>query len=549
MFSVLRRRGAASLPRAKTTSRGSAAVPSSLSCLCRNPLLDGWRPLPASASRLASTSTSDNKQTDSQASASDASSQSTRSLVNEQTLDWEDKVDYQHVDKFSDLPYRHLGYNQHMIINAEFKKALGDIVKYFQAPIIYAFAYGSGVFPQSKLLGRTPSDELVHSVHPDPDPAIVRAQGEKPKMIDFIFGVSHTQHWHSLNIRQNRHHYSGLASLGSGLVSRVQDRYGAGVYFNPYVQVEGVLVKYGVVNIDTLCRDLLEWDTLYLAGRLHKPVKIIRDNARVRIANQTNLLAAIRTALLMLPEEFTERELYSTIAGLSYLGDPRMRFPTENPRKVANIVGHNAIHFRNLYAPLVQVLPNVDFAEVEDPSSAPPEHDLVLRQTMSDATRGNMVRRLPRQFRSRVYFEYQKKWQISRADFDHMTENLQTEEGGISFGARTGGEFDQRIAKGNAAVRREILREAIEKTTSWPSTVQAIKGVAMSGVSRSMRYLGEKMDKYREGKKQGPPEHSGDANPDDDAGGRKIEGGSSAEAFIPKANEKTNSSDDKPKAP
>lgn len=434
---------------------------------------------------------------------------SQRSLAQEQTLEWEDKVNYNVVDKFSDLPYRHLGYNQHMIINEEFKKALGDIVKSFQAPIIYAFAYGSGVFPQSKLLGKAPSDELLRSVHTKPDPAIVRAQGESPKMIDFIFGVSHTQHWHSLNMRQNRHHYSAVASLGSGFVSRVQDRYGAGVYFNPYVNVNGTLIKYGVVNVDTLCRDLTEWDTLYLSGRLHKPVKIIRDNARVRLANQTNLVAAIRTALLMLPEEFTEQELYSLIAGLSYLGDPRMRFPTENPRKVGNIVNNNKIHFRNLYAPLIRVLPNVRFL-VDDPETADPAQDLRMRQAMSDETRGNMVRRLPKQFRSRVYFQYQKKWQISRADFNAATENLHTEEGGITFGTRLGGEFDQRIAKDDEAERREILRAVIKQTTSWPSTAQSLKGIVMSGFGRSWRDLGEKMSKYREGKKPLPaPETDG----------------------------------------
>ena len=75
-----------------------------------------------------------------------------------------------------------------------------------------------------------------------------------------------------------------------------------------------------MVNLDTLCRDLLEWDTLYLAGRLHKPVKILRDEPRVRLANQVNLVSALRTALLLLPEEFTEYDLYSTIAGLSYMG-------------------------------------------------------------------------------------------------------------------------------------------------------------------------------------------------------------------------------------
>ena len=157
--------------------------------------------------------------------------------------------------------------------------------------------------------------------------AIRNVQGRKGKMIDFIFGVSHTQHWHSLNLQEHRDHYSALGALGSGAVSAVQDKWGAGVYFNTHVTVDGILIKYGVVNIDTLCRDLSEWDTLYLAGRLHKPVKILRDDPRVRLANQINLLSALRTALLLLPPTFTEQELYATIAGISYLGDPRMVLP------------------------------------------------------------------------------------------------------------------------------------------------------------------------------------------------------------------------------
>jgi hypothetical protein len=40
--------------------------------------------------------------------------------------------------------------NQHIVINDEFKEALRQILWQFRAPIRYAFAYGSGVFPQSK---------------------------------------------------------------------------------------------------------------------------------------------------------------------------------------------------------------------------------------------------------------------------------------------------------------------------------------------------------------------------------------------------------------
>lgn len=70
-----------------------------------------------------------------------------------------------------------------------------------------------------------------------------------------------------------------------------------------------------------MCKDLLNWETLYLAGRMHKPVKILKDDARVRLAQQVNLASALRTALLLLPKDFTEEELYLTISSISYKGN------------------------------------------------------------------------------------------------------------------------------------------------------------------------------------------------------------------------------------
>ncbi|KMU71983.1 hypothetical protein CISG_00292 [Coccidioides immitis RMSCC 3703] len=220
--------------------------------------------------------------------------------------DWEENPDFS-ISSFAELPTRDFGSNQHMIINQEFKEALRQILWQFRAPIRYAFAYGSGVFPQS-------GTATGESCHPAAPPTIQRMQQGGGKMIDFIFGVSYSQHWHSLNLNQHRDHYSAIGSLGSYVVSQVQDKWGAGVYFNPYVTVNGTLIKYGVVNIDTMCKDLSEWDTLYIAGRLHKPVKILRDHPRVRLANQMNLLSAVRVALLLLPPDFTESQLYTTIA-------------------------------------------------------------------------------------------------------------------------------------------------------------------------------------------------------------------------------------------
>lgn len=346
----------------------------------------------------------------------------------------------------------------------------------------------------------TPSSAT--SIHTKAPLAVEKAQGGNPKMIDFIFGVSYTQHWHSLNLHQHRDHYSALGSLGSGAVSSVQEKWGAGVYFNPYVTVNGTLIKYGVVNLDTLCTDLSEWTTLYLAGRLHKPVKILRDDPRVRLSNQVNLLSALRTALLLLPPSFTEQELYGTIASISYMGDPRMVLPTENPSKVANIVGNNLPNFRRLYAPLIDNLPNVQFndSKCSNPDWASDESANVrLTQDMDPVKRGNMVRRLPKSFRSKLYFQYQKKFQIPQLEFNRMLEAA-SDEDATRINRREGGGFERRIAREPPEDLRAEVRGVIKNTIGWPSTIQSLKSFVTAGFGRSWRYMGEKMANYRSGK-------------------------------------------------
>lgn len=388
-----------------------------------------------------------------------------------------------------------------MKINAEFKEVLRQIPWQFKAPIRYAFAYGSGVFPQSKDVG-APRPSSKTSIHSNPPPAVVEAQGGTPKMIDFIFGVSHTEHFHSLNLQKHRDHYSALGSLGSGAVSRVQN-WGAGVYFNPFVTVNGILIKYGVVNLDTLREDLSQWNTLYIAGRLHKPVKILRDDPDVRVRNQSNLMSALRTALLLLPPSFTEQELYGTIAGISYMGDPRMSLPTEDKSKVANIVGNNLPNFRRLYSPLIDDLPNVHFSDprcsnpdwVSDPTA-----NVALIQDMDPIKRGNMVRRLPEAFREKLYYRYQSRYEIPRPEFEQLI-GASKDTDGVGFRRKEGGSFERRIASEPAEQLIGEVRGVIKQTIGWPSTTQSFKGLITGGFSKSWRYMSEKIAKNREGKR------------------------------------------------
>lgn len=436
------------------------------------------------------------------------------------------------VKQFSDLPHRYFGYNQHIKINEDFKESLRQILWQFRAPIRYAFAYGSGVFGQvgGSEKGSTGLDPKLISPHPNPPKAVEEWQKGGAKVMDFIFGVSHTQHWHSLNLTQHPDHYSALRYLpySSAAISRLQDSVGAGVYFNPYITVNGVMIKYGVVNLDTLASDLSDWNTLYLAGRLQKPVKILRDDPRIRLANQINLLSALRVALLMLPEKFTERQLYEKIAGLSYMGDPRMLYipglgASENMAKVQNIVGAQLPGFRQLYVPLIENLPNIDFTDSRTPHQMGWEKDdairhtgsnveldedvlggkdgLELTQSMDPFMRGNMVRRLPKAFRKKVYYQYKKKFQIPGSAFEEIVEHAET-VGSTSepLNRREGGEFEQRVAAQDDL--GQVIAKCVQSTVAWPATSQTIKSFFTAGVGRAWRYYSDKRKKSKESSAQ-----------------------------------------------
>ncbi|KAM9325431.1 phosphatidate cytidylyltransferase, mitochondrial [Gastrophryne carolinensis] len=213
---------------------------------------------------------------------------------------------------------------------------LRRILSCFPQDISLAFAYGSAVFRQS---GASQSNA-------------------KNNMLDFVFAVDDPVTWHTMNLMQNRSHYSFLKYTGPKPITNVQENYGAGVYYNTLVPCDGKVIKYGVVSTDMLINDLLHWKTLYIAGRLHKPVKILvqRENGQLRTALNSNLKCAVTAAFLMLPESFSEEELYLQIAGLSYSGDFRMIIG-EDKDKVMNIVKPNMAHFQKLYSNILQDCP------------------------------------------------------------------------------------------------------------------------------------------------------------------------------------------------
>ncbi|KAK4815177.1 hypothetical protein QYF61_021037 [Mycteria americana] len=211
------------------------------------------------------------------------------------------------------------------------------VLAHFPQELSLAFAYGSGVFRQ---VGAS------------------AGHGED-NMLDFVFAVDDSVTWHMMNLLKNRSHYSFLKVFGPKQISSIQSR-GAGIYYNTLVPCNGRMIKYGVISTDTLIDDLLHWKTLYVAGRLQKPVKILtqNENSKLQAALVSNLKSAVTAAFLMLPESFSEEDLYMQIAGLSYSGDFRMVIG-EDRSKVQNIVKPNVPHFQKLYSNILQDCPQV----------------------------------------------------------------------------------------------------------------------------------------------------------------------------------------------
>ena len=152
-----------------------------------------------------------------------------------------------------------------------------SIASTFRAPIRYSVAYGSSVYAQ-------PEHEFTQSgrprgqLKPAPPPQVPKHDEDPNKMIDFLFGVTHPGHWHSLNLHQNPHHYAWLPRvLGSSAIDSVQ-QVPPGVWFNAFAEVNGRVCSDARAGVMLLGPNLLVFvihsssSTVSLVWTLLKPI-------------------------------------------------------------------------------------------------------------------------------------------------------------------------------------------------------------------------------------------------------------------------------------
>lgn len=318
------------------------------------------------------------------------------------------------------------------------------ILSRFPPNISMCFAYGSGV-----------KEQLGYD------------KAKKKSLIDLIFCVDNSFRWHAENLDKNASHYSAIKVIGSRWVARYQEDLAARVFFNTLVAMpeEGVMIKYGIISTKHLIEDLLDWRDLYLAGRLHKPVEIIKEpnNIKIEAAMMNNLKSAVHAALLLLPKNFTEYEFYYTIANLSYMGDFRMTFG-ENKEKVKNIVKPQLEGFRELYKPtLKQFKDNLSF-----PTAI--KHEIACEQDVSPTARLYHLNSLP-------------KWPIRNIcrDWNRGRYKQDTE--------------DVLRAVAYSSICQETVYRSLNAIVFQSSAKQSLKNIPTAGFAKSIKYSWAKIQK------------------------------------------------------
>ena len=123
------------------------------------------------------------------------------------------------------------------------------ITRFPTSSIRTAFGYGSSVFPQH---GNTGND----------------------RQIDMILITDDLTDFHTKNLEINKADYSNFMARKSTQNIVQWNNKATGMFFNTFVKTDVGELKYGVISTEMAKKDLENWNYLYLAGRLHKPVKV-----------------------------------------------------------------------------------------------------------------------------------------------------------------------------------------------------------------------------------------------------------------------------------
>lgn len=180
-------------------------------------------------------------------------------------------------------------------------------------------------------------------------------------------------------------------------------------------------------------------------------------------ALRTNLSSALHVSLLLLPEQFTLKDLFLKITSLSYQGDFRM-YIGENKNKISNIVIPQIDLFVDLYSKLILNDPFLHWNQTRS-------LDTTLKQDINPAAIFTRLLALPK------YVIY------------NIMEST-------TFKTRQYQDTEEVIRKLCVSTQRtEKIEHAVRLIVKRSSFTQTCKGLLTAGFLRSTRYALAKLQK------------------------------------------------------
>ena len=249
------------------------------------------------------------------------------------------------------------------------------------------------------------------------------------------------------------------------------------LYLNDTKQTHCVsqIIKYGVVDKETLKKDLLDWNALYLAGRLHKPVKYLASCDDILDAQKKNIQSAMKAAMLLCPQTFNISELLSIICSLSYIGDIRLGF-AEDSKKVQRIVKGSHTHLCNLYHDPIHAALEDNMISLIGPSQSVVSSRSVFRNTQSLEDKAALYAALP----------------------NNVLHTITSQKRGDAIPRSVRKHVDNELAEYLASSRYGTLalQRALASIVRKSSFRQACLGALSAGPMRSIKYVSAKIAKF-----------------------------------------------------
>ena len=109
--------------------------------------------------------------------------------------------------------------------------------------------------------------------------------------IDLILAVKDSKEFHEENLVMNKHHYTYFVRSTRGKVVHKIQQMGARMHFN-HMEIDNgyvkeisngdqsnIMLRYGVINMDDMLRDLQYWETLLTSSFMQRPHEVLEKGS------------------------------------------------------------------------------------------------------------------------------------------------------------------------------------------------------------------------------------------------------------------------------